>query len=320
MTVALLAPLWAANRRIQFAANNNTPMRQGESDHAAVTLLQTALTQAGFRMPKGVDGKYGPQTAGAVVAAENHFGFHTDSGVAGREVLGALDLTLRGWRPPVGAHWGGQLAKTVVPIAQRKVRAALDALADVRTDLATGGVSFVTIDGVTMSALQTHFKLVMPGGAKAAREEFITLATIDPLIKNFRGIQRTLANSNMFRQSICTLGLDIAAEAPFGGPILFGPPYSDFKLDPVAVTNIDKTGPNSLAAMMMHEATHVIDNISSDNVTTHISESTAPYDTQLAIHARHNPSAYATFAAHIDAGADRQPREQRFGLGAGRPL
>ena len=123
----------------------------------------------------------------------------------------------------------------------------------------------------------------------------------------------------MIRHSICTLGLNVAAEAPFGGPVLFGPPYSDFKFDPVLVTNIDKTGPNSLAAMMMHEATHVIDNNSSNDATIHISEFTLAYETQLAVNARHNPSAYATFAAHIDAGADR-PRAQRFGLGAGRPL
>jgi hypothetical protein len=122
----------------------------------------------------------------------------------------------------------------------------------------------------------------------------------------------------MVRHSICTLGLDVAAEAPFGGPVLFGPPYSDFKLDPVPVTNIDLTGPNSLAAMMMHEATHVIDKLSG-GTAVHISEFTAAYDTQSADDARHNPSAYATFAAHIDAGADR-PRAQRFGLGAGRPF
>ena len=101
--------------------------------------------------------------------------------------------------------------------------------------------------------------------------------------------------------------------------MLFGPPYSDFKFDPVAVTNIDVTGPNSLAAMMMHEATHVIDNKSGNDTTTHISEFTLAYETQIAANARHNPSAFATFAAHIDDQADR-PRLQRFGLGAGRPL
>ena len=318
MTVTLLAPLWAGNARVQRAANNQPPMRQGEGDRVAVKLLQQALIESGFPMAAGADGAFGPQTAGAVVAAEKQFAFTVDAGIAGREVLGALDLSLRGWKPPPGPHWGGLIARTIVPVAQRKITAALGALVDIRTMLAVGGFDFVTADGVTMSALKTHFKLVPPGGTKDAREDFITIQTIDPLIANFRGIQRTLANASMIRHSICTLGLDVAAEAAFGGPVLFGPPYSDFKFDPVAVTNIDRTGPNSLAAMMMHEATHVIDSVSGQDAI-HISEFTIEYETQRASDARHNPSAYATFAAHIDAGADR-PRNQRFGLGAGRPL
>ena len=52
---------------------------------------------------------------------------------------------------------------------------------------------------------------------------------------------------------------------------------------------------------------------------THISEFTPEYETQSAANARHNPSAFATFAAHIDEQKDR-PRNQRYGLGDGRPL
>jgi peptidoglycan hydrolase-like protein with peptidoglycan-binding domain len=325
MAVVLKAPLWAGNARLQKAANNNPAMRQGDSNKEAVTLLQTALTTAGFPMEKGVDGIFGSQTAGAVVRVEKKFGFAVDGGIAGREALGALDLVLRGWNPPAGAHWGGQLALTIVPLAQRKVRAAINALTDVQNMLNLGGFDMVTIDGVTLAALKTHFKLVPPGGAKLAREDFITKSTIAQLLSNFRGILRTISLPVMIRHTVCTgggekdlEGLETAAEAPLGGPMAFGPPYSDFKLDPVDVTNIDVTGPNSLAAMMMHEAVHVIDGQSGSD-DTHISEFTLPYETQSAQHARHNPSAYATFAAHIDERADR-PRRQRYGLGDGRPL
>lgn len=318
MTVVLLAPHWAANKRIQHAANNNSPMRQGDPDSAAVTLLQSALMKSGFTMSKGADGSFGPQTAGAVRAAETRFGFAVDQGVAGREVIGALDLALRGWSPPAGDHWGGLLAMTVVPLAQSKVTKALAALTEISTMLKVAKFDFVTANGVTMAALQTHFKLVPPGGTKHSFEDFITTATINPLLSNFRGLQRTLANAGLRRHSICTLGLDVAAEAAFGGQILFGPPYSDFKHDPVAITNIDKTGPNSLVAMMIHEATHVIDGQSGTD-TTHISEFDVAYEMQAAGRARHNPSAYATFAAHIFENGDR-PRSLRYGLGAGRPL
>ena len=67
MAVVLKTSLWAGNARLQKAANNNPAMRQGDSNKAAVTLLQTALTTAGFPMEKGVDGLFGSQTAGAVV-------------------------------------------------------------------------------------------------------------------------------------------------------------------------------------------------------------------------------------------------------------
>lgn len=318
MTVRLLAPLWTTNARIQSAANNSPPLKAGAPDKVAVGLLQTALIQTGFPVPAGATGNFGTQTATAIRAAETRFGFVQDAGVAGREVLGALDLALRGWSPPSGPHWGGLIAKTVVPVAQRKVGKAITALQDVRNMLSFGAFDFVTADGITMTALKTHFKLTPPGGTKAALEDFITISTIDPLLHNFRALQKTLANPAMLRHSICTLGLDIAAEAAFGGPVLFGPPYSDFKFDPVAVTNIDTTGVNSLAAMMMHEGVHVIDLPSGENAI-HISEFTAEYETQSATNARHNPSAFATFAAHIDEGHDR-PRAQRYGLGAGRPL
>src|ERR1700687_3001295 len=150
MSVVLVSPHWAANARIQRAANNNPAMRQHETDHAAVTLLQQALILSGFNMAEGADGKFGPHTAGAGVAAQRKFAFATDAGAAGREVFGALDLSLRGWAPPDGAHWGGLLAKTTLPIALRKIRNALQAVVDVRTMLTFGKFDFVTADGVTM--------------------------------------------------------------------------------------------------------------------------------------------------------------------------
>ena len=103
-------------------------MQQGEGDSVAVRLLQEALIQSGFPIPAGATGFFGQQTASAVVAAEERFGFRTDAGLAGREVFGALDLSLRGWNPPPGAHWGGLSAKTIVPVTQRKIQVALDAL------------------------------------------------------------------------------------------------------------------------------------------------------------------------------------------------
>jgi peptidoglycan hydrolase-like protein with peptidoglycan-binding domain len=418
MAITLVSPHWAANARIQRAANNSPAMGQGEADKAAVTLLQQALVQSGFPVAGGVTGVFGPQTTAAVTAAQKHFGFSTVfPGIAGHEVLGALDLSLRGWKPLQGPHWGGELAKTIVPLALRKVDAALFALNDFRGALAVapnslkcklfrgdpkleaclvsdpahvvpgsqgdhvgkiqqalfllgagvigpkeigekkfgpdtlravrafkgpprniinrsyqstpddivGKMTIATLDRemfsldfvLVLSALKTHFKLVLAGATLLFIEEPITVAAIDQLTTTFLFVQRTLRNANMIKHSICLgNGISTAAEAPLGGPVVFGPPYSDFTLAPVGVTNIAKTGPNSLAAIMIHEATHVIDNLSGDNATTHISEFSNAYAAQSAANARHNPSAYATFAAHIFDRADRLP-ENRFGLSQG---
>jgi peptidoglycan hydrolase-like protein with peptidoglycan-binding domain len=418
MAITLVSPHWAANARIQRAANNSPAMGQGERDAAAVTLLQQALIQSGFPVAGGATGVFGPQTTAAVTAAQKQFGFSTISaGLAGHEVLGALDLSLRGWKPPPGPHWGGQLAQTILPLALRKVDAALFALNDFRSALAVapdslkcklfrgdpkleaclvsdpahvvpgsqgdhvgkiqqalfllgagvigakelgdkkfgpdtlravrafkgpprniinrsyqntpddivGKMTIAALDremfssdfALQLSALKTHFKLVLAGATMLFIEEPITVAAIDQLTTTFLFIQRTLRNANMISHSICLgNGLNTAAEAPLGGPVVFGPPYSDFTLAPVGVTNIARTGPNSLAAIMIHEATHVIDNLSGDNATTHISEFSNAYATQSAANARHNPSAYATFAAHIVDRADRLP-ENRFGLSQG---
>lgn len=418
MAITLVSPHWNGNARIQRAANNSPAMRQGEGDQAAVTLLQQALIRSGFPVAGGATGVFGPQTTAAVIAAQGHFGFSpVSAGVAGHEVLGALDLSLRGWKPLPGPHWGGELARTSIPLALRKVDAALFALTDFRAALAAapdslkcklfrgdprlqaclvsdpahvvpgsqgdhvgkiqqalfllgagvigateigdkkfgpdtlravrafkgpprniinrsyqntpddivGKMTIAALDremfasdfALELSALKTHFKLVLAGGTMLFIEEPITVAAIDQLITTFLFIQRTIRNPNMISHSICLgNGIFTAAEAPPGGPIVFGPPYSDFTLAPVGVTNIAKTGPNSLAAIMIHEATHVIDDFSRVNPASHISEFTPEYAIQTAVNARHNPSAFATFAAHIFDKADRLP-QNRFGLSQG---
>ena len=69
----------------------------------------------------------------------------------------------------------------------------------------------------------------------------------------------------------------------------------------------------------------MIDRRSGDDAI-HISEFTPQYATQSAADARHNPSAYATFAAHIDAGADRvagaalRPRRRTAAVAVPRPI
>jgi len=89
--MALTSTRWSGIARLQSASENTPPMQFGEPDHDATVVLQEVLIENGFSLPSGPDGIYGWQTAAAVQAAEVQFGLDTDQGVAGREVLGALD-------------------------------------------------------------------------------------------------------------------------------------------------------------------------------------------------------------------------------------
>ncbi len=99
------------------------------------------------------------------------------------------------------------------------------------------------------------------------------------------------------------------------GTIIFGRTFKNF-----SNAEGQLIGPNSRAAILIHEGFHAVDAAqkSGDDVNIHISEFDPKYDTQSADNSLFNPSSYASFAAHVfPPGKDPNPR---FGLGAGRPL
>jgi hypothetical protein len=74
-------------------------------------------------------------------------------------------------------------------------------------------------------------------------------------------------------------------------------------------------GPLCRAAMVLHEAVHIID-ARSGEPEIHVSEWDEPRFSRLRPEqAVHNPSAYASFAAQVHARAIAWPPEARFGAG-----
>ena len=310
--MALTADLWNSNRRLQSASNNAPAMRPHDPDAAAVRLLQQALIDTGFMHLRAPTGNYLGETSAAVVDVERTFNLGVDTGVAGRQVLGVLDLLLQGKRPETGGRSGASLAEADKPGARGKVGAALGALRSFRGQVqqTLDGTS-VDLDAVTSDALSLHFKLLGPGVSAGIRRG-VTIGDLDLIIRTYGGINNVMFNSaNTFRSGTPVNGLTIPAEAPEGGPITFGPAYADFD------TRFGKRiGPNSRMAIIIHESTHVVDGVSGV-ANIHISEFAPGYATQPPDLALHNPSAYAAFAAHIVLRRDPKPR---FGLGAGRGL
>jgi hypothetical protein len=154
-------------------------------------------------------------------------------------------------------------------------------------------------------AFHKHFKLILNASKKNAAHpnvkvfDPVTDKTFLPFIrKTFRGIQGVVASPAKF---------DLISPA-FNSPT---------------------RGPNCQAAIVVHEATHVVDGASGDDAA-HIPEwatndppisgkisppadakfSKTGYDLQTPEQAMHNAAAYASFAAHV-----ARSKDERFGDG-----
>lgn len=297
----IFATLWSTNNRIRAAAINAPSMKGLDPDRVAVGLLQQALATTNILPTITVDGIYGQQTAAAVKAVQSRFHLTPDAGVAGRQVIGVLDLMLR------NQLFASDLAQLDVPLATQKVRAALAAITALRAALA-GRTAPATL---TVDALRTHFRLTLVAptigvGRVLTDADLLTIANrYQQLIGLFA------AAATRFRTGAPVNGITTAAEAPLGGPITFGPAFSQARNNFGSPTG-EPIGPNSRAAVVIHEGVHVFDGQSGAR-NAHISEFDPAYDRQSAELSLHNPSSIAGFAAHI---VNRRDPSPRFGLGA----
>lgn len=275
-------------------------MKAFDPGRVAVALLQQALAATGIAPTIKVDGIYGQQTATAVKAVQKRFNLTADQGAAGREVIGVLDLMLR------GALFGRDLAVLDLPLATSKVRAALAAINTLQQSRAAGTPSAP----LTLDALRTHFRLTgfapTLGVGRAMNDT--DLNTISARYTQLIGLFSAAATR--FRTGAPVNGPHTPAEAPLGGPITFGPAFTNVQNN-FGDTLGEPIGPHSRAAILMHEGVHVFDG-QSGAINAHISEFDPAYDRQLAELSLHNPSSFAGFAAHIVNNGDPSPR---FGLG-----
>lgn len=101
----------------------------------------------------------------------------------------------------------------------------------------------------------------------------------------------------------------------FAPPASIPPAYAIFG-DRVYVTEVfSRFGPKCQTAMVLHEGVHLVDP-GSGAADVHISEWDEPRFSSLAPEqSLHNPSAYASFAAQVDAGMLEWPARVRFGAG-----
>ncbi len=303
---------WQNDQQVQRAENSSPSMKPGTSGQH-VHLLQAALILQGFDVPHhGVTGRpprqnnnYLKETQAAVRQCEAQSGLTVDEGIAGQQVVKKLDLDNMLLYTSHAGEFGAALARTDVPLAISKVTSALMALAFIDQS---------SVKQLVEDALRIHFRLLPPGSSGDGIRRVRTQADIDRITQTYQSIAAVFQTSGTsFLDGIPVNGVKIAAEANTNSrQILFGPAFRSFSL------NNDLTGgrigPNSRAAILIHEGMHSVDasNTSGNNDTTHFSEFTPQYDSQPADRSLFNPSSYASFAAHIANNGDPNPR---FGLG-----
>ena len=92
--MVLVCPRFRNHERLQSAAQNAPPLRQGETSEG-VAILQQALVDLGNPMPRSekdddFDGIYGPETTATVRRYQQDRALVPD-GVAGRQTLTSMD-------------------------------------------------------------------------------------------------------------------------------------------------------------------------------------------------------------------------------------
>ncbi|MEZ5448264.1 MAG: peptidoglycan-binding domain-containing protein [Thiolinea sp.] len=93
--MVLSHPRFKHNPRLQQAAENNPALKPGDPDALAVAIIQQALVDLGYALPRStgadgrLDGDYGAETIAALRQFQQDQGLQVD-GLVGRETLRRL--------------------------------------------------------------------------------------------------------------------------------------------------------------------------------------------------------------------------------------
>lgn len=311
-----------------ISLKDNSTGEHVERIQIALTKIKEANPSLGIPLFT-VNGRYDSATAAAVLKYKqkrdvvNHSYQQFADNIVGQMTIERLDgemelieLGRGGHLIPIDPVVQKELAKRDSSLALSWVNAAIAAIATYKTALTStlAGLN-APLPPKTSEALDTHFHLIDPKPSiSGSVRRSITSQDVQLIESNLNAVRGVLSNQSNFENSTGFIDKtgkpipSVPAHAPFGGHIFFDPPYKDFT-DAVGAS----IGSNSRAAILIHEATHVIDRASAEDIN-HISEFTTQYENMNPNNMLHNSSSYASFAAMIATGHGKQ-RADRFGLG-----
>jgi peptidoglycan hydrolase-like protein with peptidoglycan-binding domain len=134
----LTAARFSGNLVLEACLDNEQTLQVGSSG-AAVSLIQQALVDAGFPLPRfGVDGIFGSETRGALQDFQRASGLDAD-GILGQHTMSALDGLFTGGAPALPPAVPVVPAPVTPPgVTSQTVRSAPDGTPDTRTTVGVG--------------------------------------------------------------------------------------------------------------------------------------------------------------------------------------
>ena len=263
--------MWRDNDRVQRAERNSPAMKPGDKGQH-VHLLQAALILNEIDVPnhgitnpvtRAQNNNYMQETQAAVRTAEQRFNLARDIGVAGQQVVQALDNATNSFYLTNAGRFGAARAIADAPRALEKVEAAVRGLAALRSTMAAPGGSGIPLPNIPLpgsgllslrvvnDALRDHFRLLAPGIPGSVFARLATTADIDRISVTFFAIAVLLRQAaTAFVDGIPVNGVKTAAESLEGSlRVTFGPMFRDF--DGPFGTRI---GRGSRVAVVIHES------------------------------------------------------------------
>jgi hypothetical protein len=182
------------------------------------------------------------------------------------------------------------------------ITTALWALEGYKNSIAAGHGNIGGVHDITVAALETNFAWrKLPSSQQ--------VSTLDDIIGNYKRVMAVLRDSALrFRNA--PPDDDGVAGAAYQDAIYFAGGFR-----PYDQSTDSGYGRFSRTAVVIHESVHVVD-FESGKENMHISEFDEPaYSNQEPEEAKHNASAYATFASQVFENEKHFPVSKRYGLG-----
>ena len=164
------------------------------------------------------------------------------------------------------------------------------------------------------AAFNKHFQLVDALPVPTPNKKLVDSTYLQLIKKNYSGVKSVLKNPSKYFKYVTTATADASSKT--SPAYTYGGMSGSINFNGDIFKNYDAKsgsgyGPLSRAAMVLHEAIHIVDTLSGP--PNHIYEHDPAYDTQRADQAVHNASSYASFAQHVTYSKDT-----RYGAGAGK--